>query len=234
MLLNFLGFACYSVYNGALYFSHTARDAYRQAHGGVNSDVRSNDVFFAFHAFFCTILYALQALRYDRGSQGRPSTPAVVGCGAAVAALAGYGGLWAADVCRCSGLDLLRFLNCLSFIKVLTTFFKYLPQIHLNATRKSTAGYNISNSITDLSGGVLSLSQQSLDAWLFADATIVTGDLAKLGLAVLSMGYNVVILVQHYCTFRGRAAPASESGASSPVTSPLLDDDDDGDEEQRV
>jgi hypothetical protein len=37
------------------------------------------------------------------------------------------------------------------------------------------------------------------------------------------MAYNVVILVQHYFTFAGRAAPESESEA------PLLRNDDDGD-----
>ena len=54
------------------------------------------------------------------------------------------------------------------------------------------------------------------------------GDLAKLGLAVLSMGYNVVILVQHYWTFAGRGAPESESeGGRTATTMPLLSDDDD-------
>lgn len=179
VLLNLLGFACYSAYNGALFFSHSAREAYRGAHGGVDSDVRSNDVFFAFHALLCTVLTAVQAARYDRGGQRGFSRAAVLGCGAAVLALAVYGGLWLGGACRCVGLDLLRFLNCLSYVKVCTTFFKYWPQIQLNNDRKSTAGYNISNSITDLSGGLLSLSQQALDAWLFADITLVTVRLLK-------------------------------------------------------
>ena len=135
--------------------------------------MRSNDVFFAFHALFCTVLTGLQAARYDRGGQ-RVSRAATLGCGAAALALAVYGGLWLAGECHCVGLDLLRFLNCLSYVKVCTTFVKYWPQIQLNRARKSTEGYNISNSITDLSGGLLSLSQQALDAWLFADITLVT------------------------------------------------------------
>ena len=135
--------------------------------------MRSNDVFFAFHALLCTVVYALQALRYNRGGQ-RVSTTACLGTGVAAAALAAYGGLWLAGECRCVGLDLLRFLNCLSYVKVCTTFVKYWPQIHLNASRRSTSGFNISNSITDLAGGVLSLGQQALDAWLFADVTLVT------------------------------------------------------------
>ena len=69
--------------------------------------------------------------------------------------------------------------------------------------------------------------------------TTKQGDLAKLGLAVLSMGYNVVILVQHYSTFAGRAAPESESASASRSTSPLLGngagaDEEDGDEGERV
>ena len=190
ILLNFLGFACYSAYNGALFFSHSARSAYRHAHGGVNSDVRSNDVFFAFHALFCTVLTALQALRYDRGGQ-KVSKAAIFGCGAAALALLIYGALWLIGECRCVGLDLLRFLDCLSFVKVATTFLKYLPQIRLNASRKSTAGFNISNSITDLSGGLLSLSQQALDAWLFADITLVTVSLSLFFLPSCSSGFEV-------------------------------------------
>ena len=93
----------------------------------------------------------------------RSSQPRVANAAAAAAASGGGG-----------GPDLLRFLTCLSYVKVLTTFVKYWPQIRLNAARRSTVGFNISNSITDLSGGLLSLSQQGLDAWLFADATLVT------------------------------------------------------------
>ena len=68
--------------------------------------------------------------------------------------------------------------------------------------------------------------------------TTKQGDLAKLGLAVLSMGYNVVILVQHYWTFAGRGAPESESTTTSPLLSNggggagVEDGDGDGDGER--
>jgi len=42
---------------------------------------------------------------------------------------------------------------------------RYFPQVWLNYKRKSTIGWSVSNAMTDLSGGLFSLSQQSLDAY---------------------------------------------------------------------
>ncbi len=42
---------------------------------------------------------------------------------------------------------------------------RYLPQMWLNHKRRSTDGWNISNALTDMSGGFFSLAQQFLDAY---------------------------------------------------------------------
>ena len=86
----------------------------------------------------------------------------------------------------------------------------------------------MANSLTDLAGGVTSLAQQGLDAWLFRDASLLTGDPAKLALACLSMAYCGVLLAQHYVHF---AEPAGEGGGGdAEAAQRLLDgreDDDD-------
>ena len=42
---------------------------------------------------------------------------------------------------------------------------RYFPQVWLNYRRKSTIGWSVSNAMTDMSGGLFSLAQQSLDAY---------------------------------------------------------------------
>lgn len=75
--------------------------------------------------------------------------------------------------------------------------------------------------------------------FFFNKKTLNQGDLAKLGLAVLSMAYNVIILVQHYWTFAGRGAPESESEATTPLLRNggvvgVVDDDGAGGNGERV
>ena len=50
-------------------------------------------------------------------------------------------------------------------LKNSTTLRRYLPQAYLNYKRKSTIGWSVSNALTDMSGGLFSLAQQSLDAY---------------------------------------------------------------------
>ncbi len=45
------------------------------------------------------------------------------------------------------------------------SWHRYFPQVWLNYRRKSTIGWSVSNAMTDMSGGLFSLAQQSLDAY---------------------------------------------------------------------
>ena len=171
------------------------RAEYRAAHGGADSDVRSNDVFFALHALAMTLVAGAQAAVYGSGGQTL-SVAVAAGLGGAVSGIAVYARLWAVGG-RCGCVSALTLLNALATVKVATTAIKYAPQVALHARTRSTAGFSSANAITDFAGGALSLSQQALDAWLFKDATLITGDLPKLGLACLSMFYSAVLIGQH-------------------------------------
>ena len=214
---NVTGFLAYAIFNCALFFSPAVRAEYRAAHGGADSDVRSNDVFFSVHALAMTLVAAGQAAAYGAGGQTL-SVAAAAGVGGAVAAVAAYARLWAAGACGC--VSALALLNLLATIKVGTTAVKYLPQILLHARARSTAGFSAANARTDLAGGALSLAQQALDAWLFRDTTLITGDLPKLGLAVLSMLYSAILIGQHAVYGRGGGGGVEEDGEEADA--PLL------------
>lgn len=112
---NLTGFLSYAIFNCALYFSPSIRAAYRAAHGGVDSDVRSNDVFFSVHALLMTMVAAGQAAVYGAGGETL-SVAAAAGVGGAVASVAVYARLWAAGTCGCVGA--LALLNMLATVKV--------------------------------------------------------------------------------------------------------------------
>ena len=81
-------------------------------------------------------------------------------------------------------------------------------QLLLNARRRSTVGFNVANASTDAAGGALSLAQQALDAFIFRDASIFTGNPPKLALAALSMAYDAALMVQHYVLYPDRGGDA--------------------------
>ncbi len=57
--------------------------------------------------------------------------------------------------------------------------------------------------LLDVQGGVLSLTQQIMDAVLTADWSALTGNPVKLALAMISIGFDVMFIVQHYVLFPG-------------------------------
>jgi cystinosin len=82
-------------------------------------------------------------------------------------------------------------------------FQRYIPQVILNYRRKSTIGWSIWNILLDFTGGVLSVLQLVLD---LKDFSGITGNPAKFGLGFVSIIFDVVFMVQHYCLYTGTAA----------------------------
>lgn len=52
-----------------------------------------------------------------------------------------------------------NFLNGISYVKLGVTVVKYVPQAHMNFTRKSTVGWSIGNVLLDFTGGFFSFMQ---------------------------------------------------------------------------
>lgn len=121
------------------------------------------------------------------------------------------------------GLEAIDLVYTLGYIKVLITCIKFIPQVYLNYSRGSTAGWNVHNITLDFTGGILSISQLFLDSALAGDMWDGTfGNPLKLGLGTVSLFFDCIFLCQHYVWFGGRA----------PLE--LIPEDDDDDRENRA
>lgn len=221
---NLLGFGCYSIFNGALYFSEAMKTAYADSHNGAPSPVEVNDVFFSFHAFAATLITAAQCIAYDRGGQ-RVSEVCKLLTALALVGGTSYGVFIFIANKWCSCYSILAWLYLCSYVKLAITLFKYIPQIHLNFKRKSTVGWSITNCLLDLGGGVMSLVQVCADSQVKKDWGAITSNPVKFGLGFVSMTADVIIMVQHYILYREPRKSESTDGIeieSGDVRAPLL------------
>lgn len=94
----------------------------------------------------------------------------------------------------------------LGYIKLSISLIKYIPQAYLNYQRQSTIGWSITNILLDLTGGSLSFAQQFVDVirddWNWS---IFTNNVVKLLLALESVGFDLLFILQHYVLYRGRS-----------------------------
>ena len=94
----------------------------------------------------------------------------------------------------------------LGYCKLGLSIFKATPQIYWNYKRKSTRGFSIAAVLLDLVGGALSFASGGLEDDHGFNIT-------KILLGLLSVFYDGVFLVQHYCIYRG-ATHIIETGTS--------------------
>jgi len=239
VVLNVIGFACYTAYNAAFYWSPFIQELYKERYGSAAAiTVQSNDVAFAIHALVFSMITLAQILYYNKTANG--NTP-----GVAVAVI----GDTTADssttrlskpvmfvilgiIILCIGYPLLvvlgtdssidnhanwlDFLYLLSYIKIFISLIKYIPQVLLNFRRKSTMGWSIWNILLDLTGGALSDLQLVLDCADLNDFSGITHNKAKLALGSLSIVFDFVFLFQHYCLYSG-ATSVQSTGQNEPL-----------------
>ncbi|PLW22317.1 hypothetical protein PCASD_15297 [Puccinia coronata f. sp. avenae] len=205
LALNVFGFLCYSASTIGLLLSPIVRKEYGDRHNGGAPNVRFNDLIFALHALVLSILTWLQSLYYKRDVTQRVSPltrTALTLLSMTIICLL----IWTLDSESLSSrhhhfFQWIDLITVLSTIKVWISFAKYLPQAILNWRRKSTVGWSIQNIILDFTGGVLSLAQMVLDAGLNNDWSSMTSNPGKLGIAILSIAFDVVFLIQHYVLY---------------------------------
>jgi cystinosin len=111
-------------------------------------------------------------------------------------------------------------IYAVSYVKVVITLVKYMPQVITNYRNQSTRGWSILQILLDLGGGILSVSQLLIDSYLQGDWSGVTGNPVKLALGNFSMFFDIIFIVQHYFLERGnRRKPFGDM-----EDDPLLDD----------
>lgn len=103
---------------------------------------------------------------------------------------------------------------------------KYIPQVYLNYTTKSTAGWSIGTCILDLAGGVLSMVQLVLDSSLQSDWSGITGNPVKLLLGNVTIFFDAIFCIQHYLLYRDNPDPKLAPGPGEQT--PLLIEQDEG------
>ncbi|XP_071799808.1 cystinosin-like isoform X2 [Asterias amurensis] len=205
---NLIGFTAYGIFNVGMFWIPQVKEEYhRKKPFGVNP-VLLNDVVFTLHAIAITAVTIFQCLIYDRGGQ-RVSVVCKVLC-----AVAGLFTVITLIITVASGEKLiswLMFLYYFSYIKLVVSIIKYVPQAWMNYKRKSTYGWSIGNVLLDFTGGSFSLVQMFLLAYNNNDWSSIFGDPTKFGLGFFSILFDVLFIVQHYILYRGNTPYSEES-----------------------
>lgn len=215
------GFAAYFVSNTAFYYSPLIRAQYAARYKGLTPTVHFNDITFAAHGLLLSLITTSQYL-YPRAwgftpSMGnRPSRlilgiffGCVVGTTTAIFIVLGSPERDSTDEAVSSWVWL-DAIYAISYVKLIVTLIKYTPQVLVNYRNKSTKGWSILQILLDFSGGILSISQQSIDSYLQRDWSGITGNPVKFALGNVSMMYDLVFMTQHYVLYRGADGKSME------------------------
>ncbi|GAQ11508.1 cystinosin homolog [Aspergillus lentulus] len=187
--INVLGFVCYTAYTSAFLYSPVIRRQYAARHpSDEESTVRFNDFAFALHA---VILSTKPVLGLFWGS--------IAAIGIVVCIVLGKSPDGGYDPSTWAWIDV---IYALSYVKLIITIVKYVPQAWVNYKRKSTEGWSISQILFDLTGGVLSLLQLVLDSSFQSDWSGITGNPVKFLLSNVTILFDLVFIVQHYILYR--------------------------------
>ena len=205
--LNLTGFAAYAFYTcGSLLLS--------SKHPDIPSHVEWNDCVFAVHGAALCALVAAQCLYYRRAgiaSGGHP--PPTVRPGVAVCLIASWTAFAAALVAVATGhLPWSALLGGAAGAKVVASFLKYIPQAVHNMRRQSTDGWSVGSVLGDTTGGVFSLAQQATRCVQLGSWAPLVGNVAKLGLAAVSLFFDALFLVQHFWWYAGRSPMGGGAG----------------------
>lgn len=96
--------------------------------------------------------------------------------------------------------------------KLLISFVKYLPAIYWNYKRKSTKGWPALKTILDLIGGIFSLISGAI-------STENGLNIVKLALAILTLVYDIIILIQAFILYPN---PTNDAKSEREESKPLV------------
>ncbi|OCL13511.1 L-cystine transporter-like protein [Glonium stellatum] len=208
---NVLGFVAYTFSTGAFMYSPTIRSQYAFRHpASPEPTVRFNDFLFAAHgAILCIITYSQfwpVIWGFRVGTKQRASR-AILG----IVWGSIFGTMVVITIVRLRGKDgghdpsgwaWIDVIYAISYVKLIVTVVKYMPQVHVNYMRKSTVGWSIGQILLDFAGGVLSITQLIIDSSLQADWSGLTGNPVKFGLGNVSIIFDIIFMTQHYVLYR--------------------------------
>jgi cystinosin len=208
--LNVLGFACYTAYTVSFFFAPEIEREYKERNGNnANITVQTNDVAFCIHALVLSSISLIQIGVFGGAEALQLSKTTQYIMGGILFVAFFYLGLVLIDLIP--KFNWLNYLYFLSYIKIVISIIKYVPQVVLNFNRKSTSGWSVWNILLDLTGGLLSNLQLILDCHAMHNWAGITGNPAKLGLGTVSILFDIIFLIQHYVLYRGNQADDEHS-----------------------
>lgn len=168
-ILHFTGFIYYSIFNIGLYYFQTIQEQYEQKYPRSEIPVHLNDVVYALHAAFTTSITWIQCFIYEVLTFKLIKIIKIVFFQKGDQRLALYsklfqGFVWSGGtilmiLCLFRAVQWLTFIYFFSYIKLIVTSIKYMPQVWFNFRRKSTKGWTIIMVLLDITGGSLSMFQ---------------------------------------------------------------------------
>ncbi|KAK2765397.1 hypothetical protein FQN54_008243 [Arachnomyces sp. PD_36] len=205
---NVIGFFSYLIYTSTLLYSPVIRDQYAARNPvSPNPTVRFNDFAFTVHALILSLFTYSQFWPRIWGfkvskSQRLGKTVFGICCGCILSlvvvlvVVVFHGGY---DPSTWAWLDL---IYTFSYVKLVVTIVKYIPQAWVNYKRKSTVGWEINPMLLDLAGGILSIMQLVIDSSFQGDWSGITGNPVKFGLGNITIIFDLILIVQHYILYR--------------------------------
>lgn len=204
LLYNLVGYAGYSIYTIM---------GYKDKCLGTG-EVSIQDIIFALHALLLTITTIIQTIYYYNRED--PLQYVSYTCIGIVIALV-WGVLQIFFMERILNLydphitpgsiTMFNSVIYLGWCKVFISSIKFIPQAVSNYNRKSTEGWSILNILLDFTGGIFSFAQNLVDTLRNKFTVTPQGqpaslNLAKFALSFVSIFFDVIFIVQHYCLYK--------------------------------
>ncbi|KAF5276531.1 hypothetical protein FQR65_LT03961 [Abscondita terminalis] len=196
LALNLVGYVSYTIFTLSLYYIPSIIEEYNNRYPRGSIPVTTNDNAFNIHGLIAVIFTIFQCCIYERGNQKISLIASII--------LGAIGGLYGIMILLVlfDVMHWLDFLYFCSYIKLLITLSKYIPQAVLNYRRKSTKGWSIGGVFLDLAGGVFSILQMILDAYNYNDWVAIFGNVSKFALGLLSVLFQFIFVAQHYILYK--------------------------------
>jgi len=202
-------YVAYNISGYLFYSTYTIVSFIQQHRLGLTEAVAPNDVAFAVHGVILMLILIGQCCIYERQEQKvHPAHGFAVAC------------MWFGAIINCflAFSDVIPFythnppgvshstpaysvLEYCGYCKVFVSFIKNCPQAYLNYKTRSTAGWSTVNVNLDITGGLLSFAQQGIDAYNQGDASVLTGNIPKMMLAVESILFDILYLIQRFLLY---------------------------------
>ncbi|KAF5298133.1 hypothetical protein FQA39_LY02557 [Lamprigera yunnana] len=198
--LNIVGYVSFGIFINSVYFSSAIQKEYFEKNPRGLLPVKTNDVIYNLHGLFAVLVTILQCFVYEKGNQGISILARII---------LSLFGLYFVVLFILRSVDVLQWLDFLyysSYLKLVITVLKYIPQAYMNYKRKSTKGWSIGVVILNLVGGICSIGQMMFDSFNYDDWMSIFGNPTKFGLGLFTTLFQVLFIFQHYVLYKNNLA----------------------------